>query len=147
MMKKKIPLILKEGAKAPHYASEGASGADLSAHLEQAVELLPGNAILIPTGLFLEIPKGHELQIRPRSGLALKHQITVLNSPGTIDSDYRGELKVILINHGKEAFLIEPGMRIAQAVLCPFVQAEFISSQELSLSTRGDGGFGHSGLH
>lgn len=145
MTKKKVAVILQENAKFPFYASEGSSGADLSAYLEQKIEIKAGQSALIPTGLSLEIPEGYELQIRPRSGLALKHQITVLNSPGTIDSDYRGELKVILINHGKESFWVEPGMRIAQAILSSFVQAEFHASEELSISTRGDGGFGHSG--
>lgn len=142
-----IGLKLAEGATAPHYATLEAAGADLRAHLTEVLVVGPGETALVPTGVKLEIPRGYEVQVRPRSGLALKNQVTVLNTPGTIDSDYRGEIKVILINHGKEAFTIEPGMRIAQMVVAEALRAHFISKEELTTSERGSGGFGHSGLH
>ncbi len=142
-----IGMMLDEGARSPHYASSGAAGADLRAYLKEDLILLPGETALVPTGIKLEIPAGFEVQIRPRSGLALKQQITVLNTPGTIDADYRGEIKVILINHGKEPFTIEPEMRIAQMVVAPCYQAKFIVKENLSSSSRGAGGFGHSGLN
>src|SRR5262245_28767253 len=112
---KKIPLRIRARHPdlVPIYTSQEASGADLRADVATAVTIAPGSSCLIPTGIFLEIPPGYEVQIRPRSGLALKHQITVLNSPGTIDSDYRGEIQVILINHGKEDFVVTYGMRVA----------------------------------
>ncbi len=120
----------------------------MRAYLESAILIAPGTSALIPTGLKMAIPEGYEVQVRPRSGLALKNQITVLNTPGTIDCDYRGELCVILINHGKEAFSIEPGMRIAQIVLAPVVQAEFILQEDpLPQTLRGESGFGHTGTH
>ncbi|MEI6531321.1 MAG: dUTP diphosphatase [Chlamydiota bacterium] len=140
-------MMLDEGARPPHYASAGAAGADLRAYLKEDLILLPGETALVPTGIKLEIPAGFEVQIRPRSGLALKQQITVLNTPGTIDADYRGEIKVILINHGKEPFTIEPEMRIAQMVVAPCYQAKFTVKENLSSSSRGAGGFGHSGLN
>ena len=102
---------------------------------------------MIPTGLYLEIPEGFEIQVRPRSGLALKYGITVLNTPGTIDADYRGMVGVILINHGKQVFVVTPGMRIAQFVLAPVCQAEFAKKASLSKTVRGGGGFGHTGTH
>lgn len=131
----------------PIYATEEAAGADLRANIEQDLTINSGQSILVPTGIKLEIPSGFEVQIRPRSGLAFKHQITVLNTPGTIDSDYRGEIKVILINHSNESFVITPKMRIAQMVLAPVYQANFIQQKELATSARGEGGFGHSGTH
>lgn len=131
----------------PYYASDEAAGADLKAALKEEVVIASGASCLIPTGLRLEIPKGYEVQIRPRSGLALKHQVTVLNSPGTIDSDYRGEVGVILINHGKQPFIVTPGMRIAQAVVAKVEKALFVVERELQESVRGEGGFGHSGTH
>ena len=132
----------------PFYASDGASGADVKAKISENIVIEPGETKLIPTGLRFEIPQGYEIQVRPRSGLAVKNQVTVLNTPGTIDSDYRGELLIILINHGKEAFTVEPGMRIAQIVLAPVVQAEFILQEApLSQTLRGDRGFGHTGTH
>lgn len=130
----------------PTYASEEAAGADVRAYLEKSMSILPGKAALIPTGLRLEIPSGYEIQIRPRSGLALKHQITVLNTPGTIDADYRGEVKVILINHGTEEFIVQPNMRIAQFVVAPAFQARFVKADALAESGRGSGGFGHTGV-
>lgn len=132
----------------PEYTTEGAAGADLKANIEEPIALLPGQRVLIPTGLRVEIPLGYELQVRPRSGLALKHGITVLNTPGTIDSDYRGEIGVILINLGESTFIIEPKMRIAQAVITSVVQARFVSinqEESLTATARGEKGFGHTG--
>ena len=132
----------------PSYGSDLAAGADVRACLAAEIILTPGSSTLVPTGLKFEIPAGYEIQVRPRSGLALKHGITVLNTPGTIDADYRGELGVILINHGKESFTISNGMRIAQLILSPVVQAKFIVVTEaLSTTGRGSGGFGHTGTH
>ena len=128
----------------PTYGSEEAAGMDLSACVDETVRMAPGQRMLVPTGLSMELPAGFEAQVRPRSGLAFKHGITVLNAPGTIDSDYRGEVKVMLINHGSESFYIEPGMRIAQMVIAPVVQAENIWC-ELSSTDRGSGGFGSTG--
>lgn len=145
MKKEKINIVLKDKAVPPTYGSPAASGADIRAYLDETVEILPGESKLISTGIFLEIPEGFEVQVRPRSGLALKYQITVLNSPGTIDADYRGEIKIILINHGKEVFHVVPGMRIAQLVLVQVVHMEFEEMKELSVSARGEGGFGHTG--
>lgn len=135
-----------KGRKLPRYCSEGASGADVQAMLDAPIIIPPHKTALIPTGLFFEIPEGYEIQVRPRSGLALKSQITVINSPGTIDSDYRGELKVILINHGDIDFIVEPDMRIAQIVVAPVFQAKFVLVDELAVSKRNDGGFGHTGM-
>lgn len=129
----------------PHYASEKAAGADLKANLKEPILLEPGASVLISTGIRMEIPDGYEVQVRPRSGLALKHGITVLNTPGTIDADYRGEICVILINHSNTPFTITHGMRIAQIVLSPVVQAHFAVVEELSSTPRGSGGFGHTG--
>ncbi len=142
-----IPIIIKEEAEIPSYHSQSASGADVQAFLKEEIVIFPGKSALIPTGIKMAIPPGYEIQVRPRSGLALKHQITVLNTPGTIDADYRGEISVILINHGKESFTVTAGMRIAQLVLAPVVQARFIPVGELLETTRGVGGFGHTGTH
>ena len=120
-------------------------GANFQGYLKEPLELPPGQSALVPTGLRFAIPQGYEIQVRPRSGLALKHQVTVLNTPGTIDADYRGEVKVILINHGSQPFVITPGMRIAQIVLAPVIRANFILSAELIATQRGIGGFGHTG--
>lgn len=141
-----IPVQTDEGTTLPEYGSEEASGADVRAKCPAPVEILPGCSALIPTGLYFEIPSGFEIQVRPRSGLALKNQLTVLNSPGTIDADYRGELKIILINHGKNVFVVQPGMRIAQLVVAPVVKARFINANSLMGSLRGSGGFGHTGV-
>jgi dUTP pyrophosphatase len=129
----------------PHYASAHSSGADLRARLDEAVTLQPGERTLIPTGISLQIPEGFEAQVRPRSGLTYKHGVTVLNSPGTIDSDYRGEIKVILANLGQEPYTVEDGARIAQLVFSPVIQAEFYSIPSLEESERGEGGFGSTG--
>ncbi len=141
-------LTLAENSElVPHYASSGASGADVKAHLSAPLVLSPGASMLVPTGLRFAIPHGYEIQVRPRSGLALKNQITVLNTPGTIDADYRGEVGIILINHGKQDFTITPGMRIAQIVVVPVLKATFVLSQDLATTTRGAGGFGHTGVN
>lgn len=130
----------------PFYATDGASGADIRANISDNLILHSGESLLIPTGLKFEIPDGYEIQVRPRSGLAFKYQVTVLNTPATIDSDYRGELKVILINHGKNDFVIEPKMRIAQIVFAPVTRAVFHKTEALLANTdRGEGGFGHTG--
>ena len=147
MKTKSIATILEEGASLPCYASLEAAGADVYACIKNEIILHPGESKLIPTGLRIAIPKGYEVQVRSRSGLALKHGVIVLNSPGTIDSDYRGEVGVVLINHGKKRFVVEKGMRIAQLVLSPVVQAQFVCAQELSTTLRGEGGFGHTGAH
>lgn len=129
----------------PEYATEGSSGADLRACLNEPITILPGNRVMIPTGIKVQLPSGYEMQIRSRSGLSWKHGVIVLNSPGTIDADYRGEICVILFNTGNEPFVIEPGMRIAQAVVTPVVQVRF-ECEELTSSERGSGGFGHTGV-
>ena len=130
----------------PKYETNGSSGMDLAANIENEIDLAPGKTAIIPTGLAISIPKNFEIQIRPRSGLAAKNQISVLNTPGTIDSDYRGELKVILINLGKENFKIEKGLRIAQMVLCPVVRATLKEVDILEETRRGAGGFGSTGV-
>lgn len=140
-----VEIFLEEEKYMPIYASDSAAGADLRARLPTPVIIPPGTSRLIPTGVRLALPQGYEVQIRPRSGLALKEGVTVLNAPGTIDADYRGEIGVILINHGDSDFLVLPEMRIAQMVLAPVVQARFTLRQTLSHTARGDGGFGHSG--
>lgn len=129
----------------PQYSTELSAGLDLRANLSESISLKPGERKLIATGLHIELPSGYEAQIRPRSGLALKQGITVLNSPGTIDADYRGDIGVILINHGQETFNIEPGDRIAQMVIAQYTQVVFTEVSNLSNSERGSGGFGSSG--
>jgi len=142
-----IPTILSEGAELPSYGSDLAAGADARACLKEDIVIAPGDSALIPTGLKVAIPEGYEIQVRPRSGLALKNKITVLNTPGTVDADYRGEIGVILINHGREPFRVTPGMRIAQLVLSEVVQAHFSIEESLTSTARGEGGFGHTGLN
>jgi dUTP pyrophosphatase len=132
-----------EGLELPAYATEGAAGMDVLA--AEDVTLAPGARHAVATGLAVAIPHGYEIQVRPRSGLALKHGVTVPNTPGTIDSDYRGELKVILINHGSDAFEIRRGDRIAQLVLAPVTQASWLKVDELDETARGEGGFGSTG--
>jgi len=136
-----------EGLPLPSYQSMEAAGLDVVAGVPEsaAVAIPPGARALIPTGFALELPRGYEAQVRPRSGLALKHGITLLNSPGTIDSDYRGELMVILINHGDEPFLVRRGERIAQLVIAPVSHAEIVAAEELAATSRGPGGFGSTG--
>ena len=131
----------------PAYQSADAAGLDLVAAVDEPVCIEPGQRLLVPTGLHVEIPPGYEGQIRPRSGLALRDGVTVLNAPGTIDADYRGRLQVILINHGAEPFVVTRGMRIAQFVLASVVRAEIVEVDALTDSDRGDGGFGHTGTH
>lgn len=141
-----IKVIASNPELLPAYATPGAAGADVKAHLDKDIVIAPGEFRLIPTGLKFEIPSGFEIQVRPRSGLALKYGITVLNTPGTIDSDYRGDVGVILINHGKEAFTVTPLMRIAQIVCAEVTIANFIIKETLSSSERGIGGFGSTGV-
>lgn len=130
----------------PVYATAGSAGMDLRAHLGEPLVLQPFERNLIPTGLFIELPNGYEAQIRPRSGIALKQGITCLNSPGTVDSDYRGELKVILINLSNTVQVINQGDRIAQLIIAKTERAAFLEVQQLNVSQRGDGGFGHTGI-
>lgn len=129
----------------PGYMTPHAAGMDLSAELADDLVLPPGARMLVPTGIAIELPEGYEAQVRPRSGLALKHGISLVNSPGTIDSDYRGEIGVIVINHGTEPFVIRNGERIAQLVFAPFARASLQEVAELNGTQRGDGGFGHTG--
>ena len=146
-MKINIKYNSKEGAIVPEYKTAGAAGADLCAYLPSSIiTLLPGKSALIPTGLFFEIPEGYEVQVRPRSGLAAKNGVTVLNTPGTIDSDYRGEVKVILINLGEKEFTISNGDRIAQMVVAPVTTADFTFAENLSETDRGSGGMGSTGV-
>ena len=137
---------LHPAAVIPRYMSEHAAGMDLHAVLDLPVTLGPGERTLIPTGLALEIPSGYEGQVRPRSGLALKNGISLVNSPGTIDADYRGEVGVIIINHGEEPVSFEPGDRIAQLIIAPVTQAVIAEVDELVDTARSDGGFGHTGV-
>lgn len=131
----------------PSYKTEEAAGADISAFISEPIVIKAHSRELIPTGLFFEIPKGYEVQIRPRSGLALKQGLTVLNTPGTIDSDYRGEIKVLIFNTSEEDAVINNGDRIAQAVVCPVIQAEWKEVQELNSTSRGEGGYGSTGVN
>lgn len=141
-----IKIIANKGAVVPCYKTAGAAGADVCALLDDKVVLKPGERTILPTGLFFEIPKGYEIQVRPRSGLAAKNGVTVLNTPGTIDSDYRGELKVILINLGDSDFEISSGDRIAQIVVAPVTLGNFIQVESISETERGTGGFGSTGV-
>ena len=136
---------LSKEVSLPKYETSGSSGMDLAAYIDSNININPGQTAIIPTGLALSIPKGFEVQIRPRSGLAAKQKISVLNTPGTIDADYRGEIKVILINLGHEPFEVEKGLRIAQMVVCPIVQAQLKEVDDLSETERGKGGFGSTG--
>ena len=136
---------LSKTASIPKYETDGSSGMDLAADIDEKIEIKPGDTQVVPTGLSVSIPLEFEIQIRPRSGLAAKHQLSVLNTPGTIDADYRGEIKVILINLGKKSFVVEKGSRIAQMVLCPIIKAKIIETETLDDTTRGSGGFGSTG--
>ena len=143
-----IKILIKRLSKEvslPKYETTGSSGMDLSANINTNINIDPGKTAIIPTGLAISIPKGFEVQIRPRSGLAAKQKISVLNTPGTIDADYRGEIKVILINLGKDSFEVEKGSRIAQMVVCPVVQAQLKEVDDLNETERGKGGFGSTG--
>ena len=138
--------VLRDGALLPEYQTSGSAGADLHAYLAEPITLKPMERTLIPTGLFLELPEGYELQVRPRSGLALKYGVTVLNTPGTVDSDYRGELCVLLVNLGSEPFTVQNGDRIAQAVVAQTVQVRFVQTDALSKTGRGSNGYGSTGI-
>ena len=143
-----IKVIIKKldsSVQLPAYKTDGASGMDLMAHIEKPINLEPGKSCLVPTGLSVAFPKEYEIQIRPRSGLAAKNNISVLNTPGTIDSDYRGEIKIILFNHGSENFIINKNDRVAQMVLTPVMEMELEEANELPKSVRGEGGFGSTG--
>lgn len=140
-----IKVINRSTNALPEYATGGSAGLDLRANLESSVVIAPLERKVIPTGLFIELPEGYEAQIRPRSGLAIKHGITVVNSPGTIDADYRGEIMIGLVNLSGESFTINHGERIAQMVIARHEQAEWLEVSELSSSDRGAGGFGHTG--
>jgi len=141
-------LRLPHGAdlELPQYMTAGAAAADIRAAVEAPLSIAPGAIVVVPTGLAIEIPHGWELQIRPRSGLAVKHGVTVINAPATIDADYRGEAKVALVNLGAEPFTIERGMRIAQVLLAPVTRAAWQEADALTPTARGEGGFGHSGV-
>ena len=138
---------LSKDVALPKYETAGSSGLDLAANIEKEIKIFPGKSEIIPTGLAVAIPKNFEIQIRPRSGLAAKSQISVLNTPGTIDADYRGEIKVILINHSKELFTVEKGQRIAQLVICPVIQVQLKEVDNLDETKRGEGGFGSTGKY
>lgn len=147
MEKIEVPILVENEEFLPVYGSALAAGADVKACIEEALVIEPGAHALVPTGLRFAIPAGYEIQVRPRSGLALNHKVTVLNTPGTIDADYRGEVKVILINHGSEPFVVTRGMRIAQLVIQPVFRATFFKEENLIATARGEGGFGHTGTH
>jgi dUTP pyrophosphatase len=145
----RVKILVEEEAKGlalPSYATAGAAGADLRAAVKEPVTIPPGQWAMITTGIRLEIPEGYEGQVRPRSGLAVRHGVTCLNTPGTIDSDYRGVVHVVLINHGREPFVVNRGDRIAQLVIAPVARAHFEEVDSLNHSSRGEGGFGHSGV-
>lgn len=146
MTKIKIKVINNSDYDLPSYATKLSAGLDLKANIEESITINTLERLLIPTGLKIELPEGYEAQIRPRSGLALRHGITVLNSPGTIDADYRGEIGVILVNLSDTPFTINPGERIAQMVVAEHARIDFIEVDELDDSERGEGGFGHSGI-
>ena len=137
---------LSKEVNLPKYETDGSSGLDLAAFIDKNIEIKPGKSEIIPTGLAVAIPKNFEIQIRPRSGLAAKNQISVLNTPGTVDADYRGEIKVILINLSNKSFIVERGLRIAQMILCPVVKAKLREVDTLEDTRRGSGGFGSTGV-
>jgi dUTP pyrophosphatase len=136
---------LRDGAQLPKYMSDGAAGLDLAALVDGEVVIRPGERALIGTGLAIALPRGHEAQVRPRSGLAWKHGVTVLNSPGTVDEDYRGEVKVLLVNHGQEPFVVRTGERVAQLVIAKVERVAITEQAELDDTVRGAGGYGHTG--
>ena len=145
-MKEILIKRLSKNIPLPKYKTDGSSGLDIAADIKKNIEIKPGKTEIIPTGLAVSIPKNFEIQIRPRSGLAAKNQISILNTPGTIDADYRGELKVILINLGNKSFLVEKGLRIAQIVLCPIIKANIKEVDTLDDTKRGSRGFGSTGV-
>lgn len=142
-----VKIINLSGMELPAYGTPMAAGMDVRAALAEPLALKPLQRALVPTGLRIQLPEGYECQIRPRSGLALKHGVTVANAPGTIDADYRGEIGIILINLSDETFVINPGERIAQMVVAPYSRVQWRLSESLDDSQRGDGGFGHTGLN
>ena len=137
---------LSKNVTLPRYETEDSSGLDLAANIDEQIKILPGKSEIIPTGLAVAIPKNFEIQIRPRSGLAAKNQVSVLNTPGTIDADYRGEIKVILINLSDKVFVVEKGLRIAQMVVCPVIKVSLKEVTKLEITERGSGGFGSTGI-
>lgn len=141
----KVKIINQSSNPLPQYATEGSAGMDIMANIVEPVKLSPLQRLLVPTGLFIELPAGYEAQVRPRSGLAIKHGITCLNSPGTIDSDYRGEIKVILVNLSDQDHIIQPGDRIAQMVIHTVEMIQWEPVKEVAATIRNDGGFGHTG--
>ena len=145
MKKVQVKVVREKGVELPKYATECSAGMDVRANIKEPITLKSLERILIPTGLKVAIPEGYEIQVRPRSGLAIKHGITMLNTPGTVDSDYRGELKVIVVNLSNETYTIEPNERIGQFVLNKIEQIEFVEVEELDSTERGEGGFGHTG--
>ncbi len=142
----KVKIINRSHHPLPCYETPSSAGMDVRAFLSTPIVLEPGERVLVPTGLYIQLPQGHECQIRPRSGLALKHGITVLNTPGTVDADYCGEIKVILINLSKEPFVINDGERVCQMVITDYTHVEWEPTDRLDETKRGDGGFGHTGL-
>lgn len=142
---RKVPVINRSKHALPAYESALAAGLDLRANLDESVELKPLQRALIPTGIFMELPEGFEAQIRPRSGLAFKHGLSVLNAPGTIDADYRGEVKVLLVNLSDKPFVVEDGERVAQMVIAQHEQIDWVETEKLEETDRGEGGFGHTG--
>lgn len=142
----KVNIVNRSRFPLPQYATVHSAGLDLRADLEQALILKPLERAMVPTGLYIELPEGYEAQVRPRSGLAAKHGISIVNTPGTIDPDYRGEIKVILVNLSDVAFTLEPGERIAQMVIARFEHISWNEVEELSVTERGEGGFGHTGV-
>lgn len=142
----RVKIVNKSHHSLPQYSTSSSAGMDLRANIDTPILLKPMQRVLVPTGLFMALPEGYEAQVRPRSGLAIKHGITVLNTPGTIDADYRGEIGVILMNFGQEDFLIQDGERIAQMVVSKYEQVDFLDVELLDETERGSGGFGHSGI-
>jgi dUTP pyrophosphatase len=142
----RVKIVNKSHHSLPQYSTSSSAGMDLRANIDAPILLKPMQRVLVPTGLFMALPEGYEAQVRPRSGLAIKHGITVLNTPGTIDADYRGEIGVILMNFGQENFLIQDGERIAQMVVSKYEKVDFLDVELLDETERGSGGFGHSGI-
>lgn len=142
----KIKIVNKSKHPLPEYATAGAAGVDLRANIDAPITLAPGERKLIPTGIYIGLPDGYEAQVRPRSGLALKHGISVCNTPGTIDPDYSGQIGVVLINHGQENFIVNDGERIAQMIISKFERAEWDVVEKLDETERGEGGYGHTGV-
>lgn len=142
----KVKIVNKGGHPLPEYETHGSAGMDVRAAITEPVTLAPGERMLVPTGLRVQLPEGYELQVRPRSGLALKHGITLVNTPGTVDADYRGEIGVIMINLSQTPFVVNPGERIAQFVVKQYTRVEWEPVSEIDETRRGDGGFGHTGV-